>query len=139
MKKAPWIVALIILAPILLLTVSLRAADEWRPVGETPSGAKVSISSLRILKNGQRRAWVRVEYKEPTRLPQGGPFIELRARTRFSCNSGTSTPTSLWFYSRDGGEKLVVTKKTTRDDQFGKPSEGGFGDMVRRYVCAQSK
>lgn len=113
------------------------ASGEWRSVGETPAGARVSISSVRVLKNNQRMAWVRVDYKDPEKLPQGGPFVELRARVRFSCASGIATPTSEWFYSRDRSGKFVVSKKTRRDDIFGKGPEGGFGGMVDEYVCEQ--
>jgi len=31
----------------------------------------------------------------------------------------------------------VVSKKATRDDQFGKDSEGGFADMVSKSVCGK--
>ena len=44
---------------------------------------------------------------------------------------------SEWFYSRDHGGKLVVSKKTHRDDQFGQIAEGGFGEMARDFVCKQ--
>jgi hypothetical protein len=44
---------------------------------------------------------------------------------------------SEWFYSRDRGGKLVVSKKTHRDDQFGQVSEGDFGDLAREFVCKQ--
>jgi hypothetical protein len=44
---------------------------------------------------------------------------------------------SEWFYSRDRSGKLVVSKKTRRDDQFGQMAEGGFGDMTRDFVCRQ--
>jgi hypothetical protein len=82
-------------------------------------------------------AWVRVEYKEPVHLPQGGPFVELRARVRFNCASGTSTASSEWLYSRDRSGKLVVSKKTRRDDQYGDQEEGNFGNMARDFVCKQ--
>ena len=75
--------------------------------------------------------------EEPPQMPQGGPFVEMRARVRFDCSSGTAVPTSEWFYSRDRGGKLVVSKKTRRDDQFGQVAEGNFGDMARDFVCKQ--
>jgi hypothetical protein len=31
----------------------------------------------------------------------------------------------------------VVSKKASRDDQFGKASEGNFGDLVTKAVCGQ--
>jgi hypothetical protein len=84
-----------------------------------------------------RTAWIRVEYKEPTRLPQGGPFVELRARVRFNCGSGGAVTNSEWFYSRDHSGKLVVSKKTRRDDQFGQAAEGDFGGIARDFICKQ--
>ncbi len=137
MKKSLLILALIILAPVLLLTLTVHAASDWKQIGETPSGATVSVSSIRVRKGNQRAAWVRVQYKEPRRLPEGGPFIEMRARVRYACNTGTSTPTAIWLYSLDRSGKMVVTKKAAHDDQFGKESEGGFGPMVQQYVCRQ--
>jgi hypothetical protein len=80
---------------------------------------------------------VRVEYKEPAKLPQGGPFVELRARVRFGCASGIATPSAVWFYSRDRSGKFVVSKKTRRDDSFGTDPEGGFGGMASKFVCEQ--
>jgi hypothetical protein len=97
------------------------------------------VSSVRVLKNNIRTAWVRVEYTEPTRLPQGGMFVELRARVRFNCATGAALPTAEWLYSRDRGGKLVVSKKLRHDDEFGRPSEGGFGQMAAKYVCEQPK
>jgi hypothetical protein len=96
------------------------AAGDWRTVGQTGNGDKVSISSVRILKNNQRTALVRVEYKEPAQLPQGGPFVEMRARVRFNCGNGDVSPSTQWFYSRDRSGRFVVSKKATHDDQFGK-------------------
>jgi len=128
----------VLLALVLLVSVVAFAAGDWRPVGETARGDKVSVSSLRLLKKNQRTAWVRVEYKEPVKLAQGGPFVELRARVRFSCASGAMAPTAVWFYSRDRSGRLVVNKKATHDDQFGRDAEGGFGEMASKYVC-QSK
>jgi len=78
---------------------------------------------------------VRVAYRQPAQLPQGGPFVEVRARVRFNCSSGIAMPTAEWFYSRDPGGRFVVSKKATHDDQFGKSPEGGFADLVSKSVC----
>jgi hypothetical protein len=137
LKKALIILLAAVLASVVLMSLVALAAGDWRQVGETERGHKVSVSSVRVLRNNQRVAWARVEYKEPARLPQGGPFVEMRARVRFNCVSGSSVPTALWFYSRDRSGKIVVSKKATRDDQFGRETEGGFGEMVRKYVCEQ--
>ena len=135
--------ALVILGAVafgLVITASLvLAAADWRSIGETGAGDKVSVSSVRVLKNNQRIALVRVQYKAPASLPQGGPFVEMRARVRFYCSSGQATPTSEWFYERDRSGRFVVSKKATHDDQFGKAPEGGFGDMVSKSVCSQLK
>lgn len=136
MKKAVFILIVIVLAPVVLVSVVAFAAGDWHPIGETAAGDRVSVSSLRVRKN-QRTAWVRVEYKEPAELPQGGPFVEMRARVRFNCGSGAVVPTAEWFYSRDHSGKFVVSKKATRDDQFGSGIEGGFGAMASKYVCEQ--
>lgn len=139
MKKALLILAAVALAPVLVVSLAVLAAGDWRTIGQTGSGDKVSVSSVRVLKNNQRIALVRVEYKEPSRLPQGGPFVEMRARVRFNCASGVATPTTEWFYSRDRSGRFVVSKKATHDDQFGKDPEGGFADLVSKSVCGQSK
>ena len=136
MKKAVFILIAVVLAPVVLVSVVAFAAGDWHPIGETGAGDRVSVSSLRVRKN-LRTAWVRVEYKEPAELPQGGPFVEMRARVRFNCGSGGVVPTAEWFYSRDHGGKLVVSKKTRRDDQFGQPAEGGFVELARDFVCKQ--
>ena len=99
----------------------------------------MSVSSIRVLKNNQRLALVKVEYKEPAELPQGGPFVEMRARVHFNCSSGTAAPTTEWFYSRDRSGRFVVSKKANHDDQFGKNPEGGFADLVSQNVCSQTK
>ena len=125
-----------ILGPILLVSL-VRAAGDWRTIGQTEAGDKVSVSSVRVLKNNQRVALVRVEYKEPAALPQGGPFVEMRARVRFYCSSGQATPTSEWFYSRDRSGRFMVSKKASHDDQFGKAPEGNFADLVSKAVCGQ--
>jgi hypothetical protein len=140
-KKGLFIMAAVVLAPVLLVGLAALAATDWQQVGATAVGDQVSISSVTPQKNGLRTAWVRVEYKAPTQLPQGGPFVELRARVRFNCATGSSTVAGVvvnseWFYSRDHG-KLVVSKKTRRDDQFGQVSEGDFGSIARDFVCKQ--
>jgi hypothetical protein len=138
LKKALLILAAIALTPVLVVSLVLAAGD-WRAVGQTESGDKVSISSVRVLKNNQRTALVRVEYKEPAQLPQGGPFVEMRARVKFNCSNGEVSPTTQWFYSRDRSGRFVVSKKATHDDQFGKSPEGGFADLVSKSVCSQNK
>lgn len=127
----------VVLAPVLLVGLVALAAADWRQIGATPGGDQILVSSVTAQKNGLRTAWVRVEYKEPTKLPQGGPFVELRARVRFNCASGSVVTNSEWFYSRDHGGKLVVSKKTRRDDQFGQMAEGDFGEIARDFVCKQ--
>lgn len=139
MKKALIILSAVILAPVLVVSTVVSAAGDWRAIGQTDAGDKVSVSSVRILKNNQRLALVRVEFKEPAHLPQGGPFVEMRSRVRFNCASGTAVPTTEWFYSRDRSGRFVVSKKATHDDEFGKNPEGGFVAMVSKDVCSQSK
>ena len=139
LKKALIALAAVVLAPMLLVSLVVLAAGDWRTIGETEAGHKVSVSSVRILKNNQRSALVRVEYKEPAELPQGGPFVEMRARVRFNCTSGVATPGTEWFYSRDHSGRFVVSKKATHDDQFGQAPEGGFADLVSKSVCSQTK
>jgi hypothetical protein len=124
---------------VLLVSVAVRAAADWRTIGQTQAGDTVSVSSVRVLRSNQRVALVRVEYKEPASLPQGGPFVEMRARVRFNCVSGAASPTSEWFYSRDRGGRPVVAKKANRDDQFGSSTEGGFAGLVSETVCGQTK
>jgi len=137
LKKGIFIFVAVVLAPVLLVGLVAFAAGDWRTIGATATGDQVLVSSVTAQKNGLRTAWIRVEYKEPTKLPQGGPFVELRARVRFNCASGSSMASSEWFYSRDRSGKLVVSKKTHRDDQFGALAEGNFGDMAREFVCKQ--
>ena len=137
LKKTLLIVAAL-LAPVLIVSL-VMAAGEWRTIGQTEAGDKVSVSSVRVLKHNQRVALVRVEFKEPAELPQGGPFVEMRARVRVSCSNGQATPSSEWFYSRDHSGRSVVSKKTNHDEQFGKAPEGGFADMVSKAVCAPTK
>jgi len=138
LKKGMLIFIAVVLAPVLLVGLVALAAGDWRQIGATEAGDKVSVSSVRIQKHNLRTAWVRIEYKEPAKLPQGGPYAELRARVRFNCASGTAAPNSEWFYSRERNGKLVVSKKAARDDQFGQVSEGNFGGMIRTYVCQQN-
>jgi len=122
---------------VLVASMAVRAAGDWRTIGQTGAGDTVSVSSVRVLRSNQRIALVRVEYKEPATLPQGGPFVEMRARVRFNCSSGVAAPTTEWFYTRDRSGRFVVSKKATRDDQFGKDPEGGFADMVSKSVCGK--
>lgn len=135
MKKA-LLVIVVVFASVLMVSL-VRAAGDWHAIGQTESGDKVSVSSVRVLRNNQRVALVRVEYKEPQALPQGGPFVEMRARVRFNCASGTASPTTEWFYTRDRSGRFVVGKKATHDDLFGKAPEGGFADLVSQNVCNQ--
>jgi hypothetical protein len=137
LKKALIVITVIVI--VLVVSLGVLAAGDWRSVGQTEGGDKVSVSSVRVLKNNQRLALVRVEFKEPAELPQGGPFVEMRARVRFNCTSGVAAPTTEWFYSRDHSGRFVVSKKATHDEQFGKNPEGGFADLVSKSVCSQSK
>jgi hypothetical protein len=139
LKKALIILTAVTLAPVLLVSLVVFAAGDWRTIGQTEAGDKVSVSSVRILKNNQRIALVRIEYKEPTKLPQGGPFVEMRARVRVNCATGAVTPTTEWFYSRDRSGRFVVSKKATHDDEFGKSPEGGFLVLLSKDVCSQTK
>ena len=136
-KKGVWIAVAVVLAPVLFVGVVALAAGDWRTIGATADGDQVLVSSISPQKNGLRTAWIRIEYKEPARLPQGGPFVELRARLRFNCVNGSATPNSEWFYSADRSGKLVVSKKMRRDDQFGQSSEGNFGELAKDFVCGQ--
>jgi hypothetical protein len=141
LKKSLFIIFAVVLAPVLLVGLVAMAAGDWRQIGATAGGDQVLVSSVTTQKNGLRSAWIRVEYKEPIKLAQGGPFVELRARVRFNCASDSAAPSvvtnSEWFYSRDRGGKLVVSKKTRRDDQFGQVSEGDFGGIAKDFVCKQ--
>jgi hypothetical protein len=136
-KKGAVILSAVILAPVLLVGLVALAASDWRAVGATAGGDQVLVSSISTRKNGLRTAWVRVEYKEPIQIAQGGPFVELRARVRFNCDTGSSVANAEWFYSRDHGGKLVVAKKARHDDEFGQAGEGNFGEMARDFVCKQ--
>jgi hypothetical protein len=138
LKKVLLALAVVVLTPIVVVTL-LRAAGEWHTIGQTEAGDKVSVSSIHVLKNNQRTALVRVEYKSPADLPQGGPFVEMRARVHFNCTNGIAAPSTEWFYSRDHSGRFVVSKKATHDDGFGKGPEGGFADLVSKNVCEQSR
>jgi hypothetical protein len=138
LKKTFVIVIAAVVVPILIVTL-VMAAGEWRPIGDTATGDRVFIGAVRVLKKNQRSALVRVQYKEPTHLPHGGPFVEMRARVRINCTNGQITPTSEWFYTRDRSGRIVVSRKLTHDDQFGKPNEGGLVEMVSKNACAQMK
>ena len=138
LKKTLLLIFAVTVATVLLVTF-VRAAGEWQTIGQTEAGDKVSVSSVRVLKNNQRSALVRVEYKDPAQLPQGGPFVEMRARVRFNCANGVANPTTQWFYTRDRSGRFVVSKKANHDDQFGKAPEGGFGELFSKSVCSQTK
>jgi hypothetical protein len=136
MKKPLFICAAVFVA-VLIVSLVVHAASDWRSVGETASGDKISVSSVHVLKGNQRVALVRVDYKDPAQLPQGGPFVEMRARVRFNCASGSAAPSSEWFYTRDPSGRFVVSKKTTHDDEFGQAPEGGFAGLVSQNVCGE--
>ena len=136
-KKGLCIFMAVVLAPVVLVGLAAFAAGDWRQVGATAGGEQALVSSVTSQKNGLRTAWVRVQYKEPVKLSQGGPFVELRARVRFNCASGGAVANSEWLYSRDRSGKLVVSKKTHHDDQFGQSAEGDFGELAREFVCKQ--
>ena len=138
MNKALVIVAFVVLAPALLINLA-QASGDWRTIGQTANADTVSISSVRTLKNNQRTGLVRVEYKEPATLDQGGPFVEMRARVHVFCSSGKVIPGTEWLYSRDRSGRPVVTKKVAHDQQFGKGSEGDFAELVSRNLCNQGK
>lgn len=138
-KRTIVIAAAVFLAPILIVNLVLRASSEWQTIGQTQNGDVVAISSLRILKNNVRVALVRVQYKTPRQLPEGPSFVELRARVHFNCATGAATPSTEWFYTRDRGGRLVVTRKTKHDSQFGQHAEGGFAELLSKSVCSQSK
>lgn len=135
-KQGLLVSSVVLLTSIFFASLIAVAASDWRAIGTTAGGDEVFVSSLSAPKNGLRIAWIRVDFKEPLRLAQGGPFVELRARVRYNCLKGSAAPNSEWLYSRDRG-KLVVSKKTRQDDQFGTQSEGGFGQIARDYVCQQ--
>jgi hypothetical protein len=137
LKKALCILGGVAVAVVVFATLVL-ASGEWQTVGQTPAGDIVSVSAVHGLRSNQRTALVRVQYKDPAELPHGGPFVEMRARVRFNCANGTAAPTTEWFYTRDRSGRIVVGKKATRDDQFGKAPEGGFVSLVSQNVCRES-
>src|SRR3982074_3967579 len=114
MKKGLLSLIGIALAPVVLASLVALAAADWRQVGETEAGHKVSVSSVGPLKNNLRTALVKVEFKEPTRLPQGGTFVELRARVRFNCRSGVAVPSAPSVGHRTRRRKLHVSENTPR-------------------------
>jgi hypothetical protein len=138
-KRTILIAAAVVLAPLVIVSLALRATSEWQTIGQTQNGDTVSISSVRILKKNLRVALVRVEYKNPVQLSQGPPFLELRARVHFNCATGSAIPTTEWFYSRDRNGRFVVTRKATHDNEFGQAAEGGFAQLVTKSVCSQGK
>jgi hypothetical protein len=125
------------LAPLAIVSLALRATSEWQTIGQTQNGDTVAISSVRMLKNNLRVALVRIDYRNPSQLPHGQSFVELRARVHFNCATGAATPTTEWFYARDRGGRLVVTRKTKHDSEFGQSAEGGFGELLSKNVCGQ--
>jgi hypothetical protein len=138
-KRSILIVAAVVLAPLAIVSLALRATSEWQTIGQTQDGDSVAISSVRVLKKDLRVALVRIDYKRPTQLPQGPPFVQLRARVHFNCTTGVATPTTVWFYSRDRNGRFVVTHKATHDSQFGQEPEGGFGELLTKSVCSLGK
>ena len=132
-KKGLLVAVAVVLASVLLVGVVAFAAADWRTIGATAEGDEVLVSSISPQKNGLRTAWIRMKFKQPTKLPQGGPFVELRARVRFNCVNGSAMPNSEWFYSVDHSGKRIVSKKMRRDDQFGQPAEG----LRIGFVCKQ--
>lgn len=135
LRRAVLILGVVVLTPVLLVSVVALASGRWHSLGETETGAEVSVSSVHSLKNNQRIALVRVHYKQPAQLPQGGPFVEMRASVRFDCSKGTITPSSEWFYTRDRSGRYSVSKKANQDSQFGAAPEGGFADLISKSVC----
>ncbi len=136
--KRVLLVLAVLLAPLIVASWVL-AAGEWKTIGQTEAGDKISVSSVRTLKNNQRTALVRVEYKESPTQMTGGPFVEMRARVRFNCSSGAAASSSEWFYTRDRSGRCVVSKKANHDDHFGKGPEGHFADLVSKNVCGAAK
>jgi len=138
LKRAILIALAVALAPVLVLSLAVRATSEWQTIGQTQNGDTVAISSVRVLKKNQRVALVRVDYKHPAELPQGGSFLQLRARVHFNCSTGAASPTTEWFYTRDRNGRFVVTHKATHDSQFGQAAEGSFAQLVSKSVCGPS-
>lgn len=139
LKRTILIVAAIVLAPLAVVSLALRATSEWQTIGQTQQGDTVAISSVRVLKQNMRVALVRVDYKQPEQIAQGPPFVQLRARVHVNCATGAVNPTTVWFYSRDRNGRFVVTRKTTHDNVFGQAAEGGFAELLSKGVCSQGK
>ena len=133
------VVAAVVLAPLVVVGLALRATSEWQAIGQTQNGDTVAISSVRVLKNNLRVALVRVDYKHPVQFAQGPPFLELRARVHFNCATGAETLTTEWFYTLDRGGRLVVTRKAKHDNEFGQAAEGGFAGLLSKSVCSQGR
>jgi hypothetical protein len=139
LKRVLLIAGVVIFAPLVVVSLALRATSAWQTIGQTPNGDTVSISSVRVLKKNLRVALVRVDYKNPAQLPQGPSFVQLRARVHFNCATGVQIPTTEWFYTRDRNGRFVVTRKATHDTEFGQASEGAFAPLVSKSVCSQEK
>lgn len=139
LKRTILIVAAVMLAPLAVVSLALRATSEWQTIGQTQNGDAVAVSSVRVLKNNLRVALVRIEYKNPAHAPEGPAFAELRARVHINCATGAENPTTEWFYTRDRGGRFVVTRKTKHDTEFGQSAEGSFGELVSQSVCSQAR
>ena len=140
MKQGLFILFAVVLAPVLLVGLVALAAGDWRTVGTTAGGDQVLVSSVTSQKNGLRTAWVRVEYKEPIKLPQGGPYVELRARVRFNCASGSAVPSAEWFYSRDrGGSSWSARRPGTTISSGRRPKGISAGSLESSFVSRSEK
>jgi len=119
-KRGLWITVAVVLAPMLFVGVVALAAGDWHEIGRhhrRRSGfGQFHLSSE---KRPAQRLDPASSTKNPPDFPREARFVELRARVRFNCVSGSATPNSEWFYSADHSGKLVVSKKTRHDDQFG--------------------
>src|ERR1700731_474330 len=96
MKKAVLVAVSVVLAPVLLVGVVAMAAGDWRDIGATAGLDQALGRLVSASRHNRRTAWVRVEYKEPANLPQGGSFVELRARVHLNCASGRGVTNSEW-------------------------------------------
>ena len=94
---------------------------------------------MRILKNNQRIALVRVEFKDRRNCRKAVRLWKCARGFALTVPSGAAAPTTEWFYSRDHSGRFVVSKKAAHDDQFGKNPEGGFAALVSKSVCSQMK
>src|ERR1700735_1250267 len=99
---------------MLVVSLVVFAAGDWRTIGQTEAGDQVSVSSIRILKNNQRIALVRVEFKEPAELPQGGPFVEMRARVRFNCSNGAAAQRTVRRQQKSNSRRSVRQESRRR-------------------------